>query len=302
MALGKGELLEELNHADVQSNISPAIHALATELFREYLYVGGMPEAVKVYAEKKGNSTLKSVKEGILTSFEEDVPKYAKPAQVPYIQFLVQQAPLFAGQRIQYANFGNSNYRSREMRWAFDMIEKAFILQRISGNVQTLPPMQPNFRVAPKLVYLDQGLVIHRLSVDFLSFKNSTDLNELFRGTLSEQVVGQALLAQEEESRETPLFWYRNQPGSTAEIDYCLTLRGKILPIEVKSGKTGRLRSLLQFMEKVPHPFAVRIWSGPLQIDSVETPRQKRFFLLSLPFYFSYRIKDILEKWIETRT
>jgi len=297
-ALGKNKLLEELNTFEFSSNISAATHSFATEQFKEYLYTGGMPEAVKIEAEKKGEMALKSLQEEILASFEEDVPKYATPAQVPYVQFLIQQAPLFAGQRIQYANFANSNYRSREMRWAFDTLEKAMIVQRIPGNAQVTPPIQPNFRIAPKLLYLDTGLVIRKLNVDRLSLKTSEDLNDLFRGTLSEQVVGQTLLAQESITREAPSFWYRNQPGSTAEIDYCISLAGKIIPIEVKSGKTGKLRSLLQFIDQAPHPYAIRTYSGPPQLDSLTTPSGKKFFLLSLPFYLTYRIKEILENWI----
>lgn len=297
-AFEKKRLLEELNSVGAASKISASIHSLAMETFREYLYTGGMPEAVKISVEQKGETALKSLHEGVLASFEEDVPKYATPAQVPYIQFLIQQAPLFAGQRIQYVNFANSNYRSREMRWAFDTLEKAMILQRIPGQVQTTPPMQSNFRVAPKLLYLDTGLVARKLNVDRISLKTSEDLNDLFRGTLSEQAVGQSLLAQETIAWGTPSFWYRHQPGSTAEIDYCISFGGKIIPIEVKSGKTGALRSLLLFMEQAPHPYAVRIWSGPLQLDPVTTPGGKRFSLLSLPFYLTYRIQEILEKWM----
>lgn len=298
LALGKNELLEELNTTQPSSEIQASTHSFATEQFKDYLYTGGMPEAVKIEAEKKGEAALKSLQGAILASFEEDVPKYATRAQVPYVQFLIQQAPLFAGQRIQYANFANSNYRSREIRWAFDTLEKAMIVQRIPGNTQVTPPMQPNFRIAPKLIYLDTGLVSRKLNLDRLSLKTSEDLNGLFRGTVSEQVVGQTLLAQESITREAPSFWCRNQPGSTAEVDYCISFGGKIIPIEVKSGKTGTLRSLLQFMDQAPHPYAVRIYSGPLQMDSLITPGGKKFSLLSLPFYLTYRIKKILENWI----
>lgn len=297
-ATGKTELLQELNSIQTKSKISSSLHVMAGEQYLEYLYVGGMPEAVKSHAEQRGDASLKILKESILASFEEDVPKYASPAQVPYIQYLIQQAPLFAGQRIQYANFGNSGYRSREMRWAFDTLEKAMILQRILGHGQSTPPMQPNSRIAPKLLYLDTGLVTHKLGVNPLSLRMGGDLNELFRGTLSEQAAGQSLLTQESLSKNLPMFWTRNQPGSTAEIDFCILFDGKIIPIEIKSGKTGRLRSLLQFMELAPHPYSVRFYSGPLQIDNLTTPKGKDFFLLSIPFYLAHRLRRLLQDWV----
>ena len=297
LALSQKELAEELKSIRSDAGISPALHSLAMDQFQQYLYVGGMPEAVQIYAEEKSYAPLASIKEGLLTSFEEDVPKYARPAQVPYLQFLIQHAPLFAGQRIQYTNFANSGYRSREMRNAFETLEKAMITQRILGSPQVTPPIQPNFRVSPKLLYLDTGLVSYALHLDPQSLKMA-DLNDLFRGTLAEQIVAQELLSQTAIKREPPSFWYRNQPGSTAEIDYCLQVKGKLIPIEVKSGKTGRLRSLFEFMDQSPHPYAVRIYSGPLKIERLITRRGKNFHLLSLPFYLTFNIQEILGDWI----
>lgn len=295
LAVSRRELLEELNNVSFPSpKISPSIHALAQEKFLEYLYVGGMPEAVKTFVEKGSYDSLVPIKEGLLASFEEDVPKYARPAQVRYLQFLIQQAPLFAGQRIQYTNFGSSGHRSREMRQAFETLEKALIIQRLFGSSQIKPPLQQNLRVSPKLLYLDTGLVTHRLRVEPQSLQNS-DLNDLFRGTLAEQIVGQELLAQESQRKENLSFWYRNQPGSTAEVDYLLPARGKVIPIEVKSGKSGKLKSLFQFMEKAPHPHAVRIYSGLPQQDQTVTPSGKKIQLFSIPFYLTYRIKKLLE-------
>lgn len=297
-ALGRTELLQELCSQPIQKKIPPSLHALASDFFADFLSVGGMPECVEEYCRTGKYLSLRPLQEGLLTSFEEDVPKYVTSQYVPYLQFLVRQAPLFAGQRVTYHNFANSGFRSREMRQAFETLEQAMILQRIHGTIQTTPPLQPMFRVHPKLLYLDVGIVGYRLSVDPLAIKQG-DLNDLFRGTLAEQIVGQELLAQNSFHREPPLFWYRQQPGSTAEVDYCLNLKGHVIPIEVKSGASGRLRSLLQFMETAPHPYGVRIYSGELRVDHLSTPKGKSFQLLSLPFYLTFRLKNILEQWIK---
>lgn len=297
-ALTKKELLEELLACQWNHPPSAALHTLAMEQFRDYLFVGGMPEVVHVYSEEKSYAPLKSLKEGLLTSFEEDVPKYTTASQTPYIQLLIQQAPLFAGQRIQYVNFANSGYRSREMKRAFEILEQAMIVQRVPGSTEVTPPIQSNLRVSPKLIYMDTGLVTHRSGIEPLSLQTA-ELNDLFRGTLAEQIVGQELLAQNSIKREAPSFWYRNEPGSTAEVDYLLPIQGKLIPIEVKSGQAGKLRSLLQFMEVSPHPYAVRIYSGPLKVESRLTPQQKRFSLLSIPFYLTFNLQNIMEHWME---
>ncbi len=290
-------LLEELNRCSWNQPPTPSIHSLASECFREFLTVGGMPEVVHHYSQNQSYLDLVPLKEGLIGSFEEDVPKYARPAQVPTLQLLIRQAPLYAGQRIQYTNFANSGYQSREMKRAFEILEQAMIIQRIPATFHAVPPLQPHLRTSPKLLYLDAGLVTHRLSLDPNSLKTG-DLNDLFRGTLAEQVVGQELMAQNSLRRDSLAFWHRSQPGSTAETDYCVTLKGQLVPIEVKSGKSGRLRSLFQFMQQAPHPHAVRIWSGPVQLDSLSGDQGRSFHLLSLPFYLAYRILPILENWI----
>lgn len=298
IAAGREELLQELAEIPRTMKISAALHSLAAQLFSEYLFLGGMPEVIRVYSEEKSYLPLSSLKEALLTSFEEDVPKYASSSQAPTLHFLIRQAPLFAGQRIQYENFGNSGYRSREMRQAFETLEQAMITQRVLGTTQTSPPLQPHPRVSPKLLYLDVGLVAYRLGVEPQTLK-AGDLNDLFRGTVAEQITGQELMAQNILRREPPSFWFRHEPGSTAEVDYCILIKGQAVPIEVKSGKTGRLRSLLQFMEQAPHPYAVRISSAPLQVDHLKTPTGKSFRLLSLPFYLAFQLKKILDHWVD---
>ena len=300
LAVGRESVLEELNSLDWKTSPSPALHSLASEIFEDYAFVGGMPEVVQRYVTEKSYLPLNALREGLMSSFEEDVPKYAKTSQVPYVQLCVREAPLFAGQRICYANFANSGFKSREMRQAFDLLEQAMLIQRVSGTHVTVPPLQPDRKVAPKLIYLDMGLVAHRLSVDPRSLKQK-DLNDLFRGTLAEQIVGQELLAQNRLRREPPHFWHRYKPGSTAEVDYCISVKGTVIPIEVKSGKGGSLRSLLQFMDKAPeaHVHTLRIYSGPLQRDELRTPKGKKVKLLSLPFFLAYRLSTLVERWVE---
>ncbi len=296
IALGRNELLEEMKGA-FRKALSPALHALASELFSTYLFLGGMPEAVQSYLNEKSFSPLGRIQEGLLTAFEEDVPKYARSAQVPYIHLLIRQAPLFAGQRIKYENFANSGYRSREMRQAFDTLEQAMVIQRVLATTQVAPPLQPHSSVSPKLLYLDVGLVSHRLAVDPQMLR-AGELNDLFRGTLAEQIVGQEILAQNLIRREPPNFWLRNSPGSTAEVDYCVQVKGTIVPIEVKSGKSGKLRSLQQFMEIAPHPYAIRVHSGSMQVDACQTRSGKTYQLLSIPFYLAWNLRRIIENFI----
>jgi hypothetical protein len=79
-------------------------------------------------------------------------------------------------------------------------------------------------------------------------------------------------------------------------VDYILPWEGKLVPIEVKSGTIGKLRSLHQFMDQAPHSIAVRVWQGIFSVEKVRTTSGKKFTLLNLPFYLVHRIENELNK------
>ena len=86
---------------------------------------------------------------------------------------------------------------------------------------------------------------------------------------------------------------------SSAEVDYVFPWNGKLIPIEVKSGSIGRLRSLHQFMDQAPHGIAVRVWQGSYSVEKAETITGTSFTLLNLPFYLVHRLERELDE-IET--
>jgi len=92
-------------------------------------------------------------------------------------------------------------------------------------------------------------------------------------------------------------FWNREKKQSNAEVDYLIQYEGLLIPVEVKSAATGRLRSLHQFIDRAPHNYAVRIYSGRLEINQVKTLNEKEYSLLNLPFYLIGSIAEYL-KWM----
>ena len=91
-------------------------------------------------------------------------------------------------------------------------------------------------------------------------------------------------------------FWTREKKESSAEVDYIFPWNGKLIPVEVKSGSIGRLRSLHQFMDQAPHGVAVRVWQGPYSVEKAETITGSSFTLLNLPFYLVHRLERELDK------
>lgn len=292
-AFGKDKMLEELCKVTLEHPPSKTLHQMAAELFNEYCFVGGMPAVVSDFLEKKSYISIADIKESIITALKDDVAKYSRMAESKYLRHIIEYAPFSVGCRIKYDKFGNSLYRSREIKHAFEMTEYAMIVQRVYGSTATEPPIQPNFGVSPKIVYLDSGLVVHKLGLTFEA-SSTSDLNSIFRGNFSEQVVGQSLLSENMKRNNILCFWYRNTKGSTAETDYSYLHNNAVVPIEVKSGTAGSLKSLHQFMRAGSKKCAVRIYSGGLQKDKVSMGGVN-FDLISIPFYLQWRLSEILD-------
>lgn len=291
-AIGEEKLYEHLKNVDFASPPSSTVHEMAIKIFHHYLLAGGMPEVVAKYADKRTFQPLVKIKEELIESFEEDIAKYSTTAEAKYVKHVLRFAPNYVGERVKYENFANGGYKSREMKRAFDLLEYAMLVTRVYGSSETAPPIKPNFNVAPKLLFLDSGLVIHKLGLTENEM-HVRDLNDLFRGAITEQITGQTLCSTETTRRAMPSFWYRNAPGSTAETDYLIQHNNKLIPIEVKSGKSGRLRSLHQFMSASPNDVAVRLYSGELA-EEIVSIGNKKYRLLSVPLYLQWRLNDLL--------
>ena len=116
----------------------------------------------------------------------------------------------------------------------------------------------------------------------------------MYKGKVAEHIVGQELLAIQYNVLSELHFWTREKKDATAELDYVYIYDGRIIPIEVKSGATGRLRSLHAFMEQSPQHLAVRVYGGKLSINTLDTPSGKVYHLLNLPYYLTGQIEKYL--------
>jgi len=241
------------------------------ELFHQYTLVGGMPEAVSAYLQNKDILASNTVYQNLILGFMDDVEKYARNKTMTHvIRHVIEHAPISSGARIKFEGFGHSNYKSREIGEALRTLEKAMLLRLVYPTTTTTPPAERNHKKSPKLQFLDIGMVnyVAGLQQHYFAIK---DLNTLYMGRIIEGIVGQELLATSHEISQALKFWVRETSHSNAEIDYVIPFEQFLIPIEVKSGKTGTLKSLVQYMSATNHPYAIRLYAGPIQIDELKT-------------------------------
>lgn len=97
----------------------------------------------------------------------------------------------------------------------------------------------------------DHGLFQRILSLNLSEYLLSSDFSAINKGNIAEQFAGTEIIKYTFEDAKPRLFyWQRETPGSHAEVDYILQREGKIVPLEIKSGTTGKMQSLHLFLRE----------------------------------------------------
>ena len=303
MALRPCSFLEFLkgidNHFDVnliQSlQVESVIHGRVMKAFRNYVLVGGMPAAVAQYAQDQDILSLKEIYESLLLSYQDDVEKYTKNANlIKIIRTILTTGWAHAGEAITFERFGGTSYSSKEISAAFQTIQKAMLLDLVYPTAETRMPLIQNYRKRPKLIWLDTGLVNFFSGIQYEVF-SVTDIQDVWRGRIAEHIVAQELMALSNSLLAKRIYWRRDKQGSEAEVDFVYPYNSLAIPVEVKSGHNTKLKSLHLFMECAPHGIAVRVWSQPFSVDDVTTPSGKKFKLINLPFYYVGVMEKVLD-------
>lgn len=293
-ATGNNAAFEQLN----RTPLNAYAHKTLLDLFNQYAIIGGMPEIVSRYIEKKSITELPAVYESIWGTYKNDVEKYASnETERKILKHIMSSAHYYVDQRIKFQNFGQSNYRSREVGEAFRSLDDARVIQLVYPSTDMEVPVKPDLRKSPRLQFLDTGLVNYELGIqaEMLAF---SDLSNSFKGAIIPHLIAQELISLNTMKSTKVLFWIRDKKQSSAEVDIVYSYNNTVIPIEIKSGSTGSLRSLHQFIDRCPHPYAIRMYAGEFSIQKNKTTNGKTFFLMNLPYYLGTRIQEYIEYFI----
>jgi uncharacterized protein len=268
-------------------------HDIILNHFKLYTLIGGMPEIINKYLTNRDFVELDPVFDALIYAYEDDFEKYAKNMrQVNVMRHTIRHAFDHAGMRIKFEKFGQQDYKSTEVKDAFLTLERAMLLKLVYPLVTTMFPPAPNLRKSPRLQLLDTGIVNYFSGTQYNVF-SSHNLTDIYQGRIAEHIVGQELTSLQTSMLSSIHFWTREKDAD-AEVDFIYPYKGLVIPIEVKSGAKGHLRSLHEFIDRAEHPFAVRVSSMALKLEDAATRSGKKFKLLNLPFYLTHRIGDYL--------
>jgi hypothetical protein len=223
----------------------------------------------------------------LLQTYRDDFGKYAGLARLDHLQKVFLAAPGLVGQRFRYVNVSRDD-RSRELKAAMEMLERAHVVARVRATSGHGLPLEVHADEEKfKLLFLDVGLMQHACGLDS-QIALADDFLSVQTGAVAEQWVGQELLAMGDPYEKRKLFfWARESRNSLAEVDYLTRLGARVFPIEVKAGKTGRLKSLKSFLQQHQCPLGIRFSHLTLSLhDGV----------LSIPLYAVGQMPRLLDE------
>ncbi len=273
-------------------------HNLLLELFQEYAIIGGMPEVLQNWISTKKISDLPRIYESIWGAYKDDIGKYTKnDTERNVIKHIINNAHLYVDQRIKFQNFGNSNYRSREVSEAFRNLDAAGIIKLIYPSTDIDVPIKTNLRKSPRLQFLDTGILNYALNIQ-ANMLGYDDLNHAFKGAIIPHLITQEIISLNSKDRQKPNFWVREKNQASSEVDLLLPYQNKVIPIEIKSGSAGKLRSLHQFVDQSSHPYAIRMYAGKFTVEQHKTPRGKPYLLMNLPYYLGTQLINYINYFV----
>lgn len=283
--LSFGEFLDAMNESELRqyilnfSNLDKLpvnLHDKLNEYVRKYFIVGGMPAVVKEYITTRNIVECQKIQRSIIDTYIDDFAKYSRISRHLYLRKVFNAIPAMVGRRFVYAQVDRS-IKSRELKEALELLETAGVVTRISQTSGSGIPLSAGIHESIfKVLFIDVGL-FHAISGVYSETAQKIDFNAIFKGAVAEQFAGQELTACQSPYTKTELYyWARKAKSSIAEIDYIIEKNAQVIPLEIKSGSTGRMKSMRMFIEKYNYQKAIKI--SQMSFKN-ETP------IISLPFY-----------------
>lgn len=257
------------------------VHTMLIEHLRHYMYVGGLPECVRVWYETKSMKNVFEVQDSLAEAYRQDFTKYAPHTDKRSLNHAMTMVAKNVGHQIKYTRLSDE-FTGPTNKKAFELLQMARIFHKVrSASPSSLPLAASASETRFKSILVDLGLMrsLHDIPANIEYIKS--DLLAMYNGALAEQFVGQEFLSA---GNGQLYYWSRESKSSSAEVDYMLMKNNKILPVEVKGGASGKLKSLHLLLKQYSHIEQAYVLStAPYSL----IPEQK---LCMLPMYYAYQL------------
>ncbi|MDR1329867.1 MAG: ATP-binding protein [Oscillospiraceae bacterium] len=254
-AMGRRELCGLIREA--YEGFTPmSLHNTATDLYKTYLAVGGMPRAVLEYADKQDFDFVTAVLKTLNDSYIADMAKYATPQETARIMAAWASVPAQLAKenhKFQYKII-RTGARANDYETALDWLKAAGMIHKCVNVTECKLPLSAYAQNGTFKVYMaDTGLLCSKSDIPPNAVLHTPHTFNGFKGALAENYICQALTA----NGITPYYW--TSPGK-AEVDFVFQEKsGNIIPLEAKSAENVRSKSLRSYRDIYKPAYSIRV-------------------------------------------
>lgn len=303
-AIHQEGLVQYLTTYEWGQDIPLVLHQQLLKYIKEYIVVGGMPAAVSSWSDLKSLQEVNQIQHDLLATYRDDAAKYSGRLAIERLDEVMMSVPKYLGEKFIYTRV-NPRVQTASIKQALNLLCKARICHRVSGTAGNGVPLGAELQDKYlKVLFLDIGLCSVALGFSLDAQATVEELLFVNRGGIAEQLAGQILRTIVPFYVEPSLYyWHRESKGASAEIDYLFQYGNKVVPLEVKAGSTGSLKSLHLFMGLKNLSLAVRVNSDLPSKTTVNVKDNQgnpiHYPLLSIPFYLLGQIQRLIQSYTE---
>ena len=232
------------NNFDALSN-----HDTYLKHVQTYIMIGGMPEATQKWIDKKNALDVTKSHASILATYRQDFNIYSKKYQIKYVSAIFNHIPYNIGTKFKYETI-DGGFRKQDLVPALELLVTAGIATKIFYSAgQGIPLASQRNENDYRVVFIDVGLTQKYLGLDISDWFEHSHPEVINKGSLIEAFVGQEIAAYSQSDMQTDLYYWHKDSPPQAEVDYLITLKYHITPVECKAGKGSTLHSLNYFLD-----------------------------------------------------
>lgn len=267
--------------------------------FKEYIIVGGMPAAVKSWVQYESLDKVSKIHQNLWGKYQADFGKYSGRIALPLLRDTLRKIPAELEQKFVYSEV-NPQVQVPAIKQALDLLAQARICHKVlSTNAEGLHLEAGANAKYVKVILLDVGLCSAALGLSLNQLQNSNELDLVNKGGIAEQLTGQLLRTLYPLYTDPIIhYWARSEKGASAEVDYVMQHGNEVIPIEVKAGSAGAMKSLHLYMAEKKFKKAVRFYSNVPLISKVSVKDRQgkliEYQLHSIPLYLIGQMHRLL--------
>ncbi len=261
LANGRESLIEQKKNASPKRPLDLPFHNMLTDYLKKFLIIGGMPEAVNFFTKNQSDITaVQNALSDITLSYYDDFAKYKNRSPLLRLREVLGSVVNQAGGKYIYSKAGTLSNPS-QAKEALDLLEMAGLVHKVYHSSGQGVPLGAEINYKKfKALLLDTGIFQQNAGLRLSDYLLAQNIDMLNKGNIAETFAGLEMIKYADFHEKKQLYyWHREKRGSHAEIDYLIAQGGDVVPVEVKSGGSGKMQSMHLFLKERNASKGIRI-------------------------------------------